>query len=122
MVNNTELPVVSPPYKVLTRRLDFVNLIKNGKRIFPSSWMIINFDLNQSSEFRIGWTVPRGVGSAVIRNRLKRWCREILRQTKLKKESGFDINIVFKRRGKDFYKQLKYEEFKRVLLRGLSKI
>ncbi len=41
---------------------------------------------------RYGFSVSKRVGKAVIRNRVKRWLREILRQTPI--EPGWDIVFI----------------------------
>jgi len=61
----------------------------------------------------MGWTIPRQVGSAVVRNRFKRWLRNFFR-SKLKsieEPMNLDMNIVFLRAGTEFYQKLKYAEF-----------
>ena len=71
---------------------------------------------------RFGWTLPKFVGTAVTRNRLKRWCREYLRKKALKDEKSLDINFVFKRTNKDFYKNLNYEELDKTFNRFFRKL
>lgn len=72
---------------------------------------------------RCGWTLPRHVGSAVIRNRLKRWSRIYFRRILLNDEClPIDINLVFRKADGDFYKKLDYEGFSRVLDRGWRQI
>lgn len=69
---------------------------------------------------RCGWTLPRQVGPAVIRNRLKRWSRVYFRDRLKRGESlppglaegmGVDINFVFRKADGEFYKKLSYERF-----------
>lgn len=73
---------------------------------------------------RCGWTLPRQVGPAVVRNRLKRWSRVYFRDRLKKGESlppgiaeniGLDINLVFRKADGDFYKKLSYERFSDLL-------
>lgn len=65
----------------------------------------------------MGFTISAKIGGAVLRNRLKRWGREFLkRQAPL----CVDVNFVFlntrSASGRaNIYKELKHEEFDRVL-------
>lgn len=78
-------------------------------------------------DFRCGWTLPRAVGSAVVRNRLKRWLREWLR-SQLAAMSVSDavpaaeINFRFQERPKSAKRRdlgdLKRAEFDRQLERA----
>jgi ribonuclease P protein component len=43
---------------------------------------------------RVGVTVSRKVGGAVLRNRLKRWIRECYRRRRLELPRGFDLVVV----------------------------
>ena len=97
---------------VLKRRSDFLSLQKNGFRIRPTDWLLINYAPSPTGLTRCGWTLPRHVGSAVIRNRLKRWSRVFFRQ--LAKDDELlpvDINLVFRRADEGFYRKLDYETF-----------
>lgn len=47
---------------------------------------------------RIGVTVSKKVGNAVVRNRIRRWVRELFRQNKTWFPAGQDIVIIAKKR------------------------
>lgn len=67
--------------------------------------------LKNPQECRVGWTLPRNVGGAVVRNRLKRWTRDYLRaRAENLKDIRFDVNLVFRGQGKDSLKAVKREE------------
>jgi ribonuclease P protein component len=83
----------------------------------------MNFYVNREGRMRCGWTLPRHVGPAVIRNRLKRWSRVWFRDLLLAERSQpVDVNLVFRKADGDFYKKLDYEKFARVLDRGWKQI
>jgi ribonuclease P protein component len=72
---------------------------------------------------RCGWTLPRQVGSAVVRNRLKRWSRVYFRnRLKEGQKLPADINLVFRKAEGDFYKKLSYERFADVVDKSLQQL
>ena len=108
--------------KIRSRR-DFEFLSKKGKRVHINSWLLFNYKENQLGHLRCGWTIPKYVGNAVVRNRIRRWCREFFRdQRKLKWDPEIDLNVVVRKREKSFYKQLSHSEFKNILERGKNKL
>lgn len=98
-------------FRTLKSTKDFQNLFEKGKKIHLSSWLVVNVGQNPLEFSRFGWTLPRYVGSAVTRNKLKRWCREFLRSKPTLIAEKIDVNFVFRRRDKEFYKSLNHEEF-----------
>ncbi len=62
------------------------------------------------------------MGNAVVRNRFRRWGREYLRKWTKRAQKSLDLNLVFKRRDKDFYKQLGHKEFDEALDKMVGKI
>ena len=83
--------------------------------------MLINYKPNEIGHVRCGWTIPKKVGKAVVRNKLKRWCRECVREF-LDAERGLDLNIVINEADTEFFKKIKYSEFKDVLSKGLRNL
>lgn len=41
-----------------------------------NDWLLLNFIEAPLGEFQFGWTIPKAVGGAVVRNKFKRWIRE----------------------------------------------
>lgn len=85
--------------------------------------MILSFKENELGVLRYGWTISTKVGSAVIRNKIKRWCREYFRTAV---SDGFhpelDVNVVLRPMPKDFYQRISHEEFIRVLDKGFKSL
>lgn len=110
--------------QTLKRKADFDLLKQTGKKVFPCYWLMVVYRENGLEESRFATTISKKIGSAVQRNRLKRWTREFFR--KLEKESNWpiqvDLNLVFKSVGKDFYDKLEYQEFQQILYTGWGKI
>lgn len=91
-------------------RINFQHLRKNGRRTQLNPWLLVYWDLNTTKKSRILWSLSRKVSNAVVRNKLKRWCREFIRLSPAMTSHGLDLNIVFKPQKKDFYKDLRRDE------------
>ncbi len=86
------------PYKKchrLTRRQDFVRLSHRGPRA-ENSWFIAAFRPALGPETRLGVTVTRKVGCAVVRNRIKRLVREYFRLHRHLLSPPHDVNVIAK--------------------------
>ena len=68
-----------PKERRLAKRPQFVRVYETGRKQF-SRYAVLFFAGNDLQNSRIGITVTRKVGKANIRNRLKRWTREIYRR------------------------------------------
>ena len=95
----------------LERSLEFQKLRANGQSFHINSWLLVNVQKTNMDELRLGWTIPRQVGTAVVRNRLRRWGREYLRRWSETAGKSLDINLIFKRQEKGFYRLLNHKEF-----------
>ena len=59
-----------------------------------------------------GIIASRKIGSAVVRNKLKRWVRTLAREWQKKaKTPKIQVIFSFHAQSDDFFKNLKYEEF-----------
>jgi ribonuclease P protein component len=57
----------------------------------------LHFRPNQQGHPRLGVTVSRKVGQSVVRQRLKRWTREVYRRSPRRRAlSAFDLVVHFK--------------------------
>jgi ribonuclease P protein component len=65
--------------KRLAKRREFLRIYETGRKIF-SRYSVVFFAGNESPHSRIGITVTKKVGKANVRNRLKRWTREVYRR------------------------------------------
>ena len=105
----------------LRRSSDFDFLKKKGRRVYPNSWLILNYLENREGKNRFGWTIPSKTGGSVIRNRLKRWCREYFRIQSLHPSKHYDVNVIIRAKSDvNYFKRLKFQEFKEELDKAIK--
>lgn len=104
------------PHEHLRRPMDFRRVYER-RRSASDRWLIVYACENGLPHRRFGMSVSRKVGSAVVRNRLRRLYREAFRLTRDSLPSGLDIVVI--PRGND---EPSLEELKRSLPRLLDQI
>ncbi len=110
----TSSTVLKAQKKFTEKPLDFKNIRFNGYRFDIGSWLVVYWIKNDLKKVRIVWNLNRKIGSAPIRNRMKRWSREFLRKNlnDITKNHGLDFNFAFKTNvEKVFYKDLRHGDF-----------
>lgn len=118
--------------KVLKKRSQFSAIKNNGSRFFSGRWLIINYlpdpepnpFIDDSEGLLVGWTVSRKVGNAIVRNKIKRWCREYFRNYIKKNPDKLSahVNIVVRQVDKDFYKSIRHKQFIQILDKGWTEV
>jgi len=73
---------------------------------FANSYLVLYARPNRSARNRVGITVGKKLGKAVVRNRVRRRLREVYRLNEAKFAPGWDIVVVARSRciGADFQK------------------
>jgi ribonuclease P protein component len=79
-------------YQSLRRRSDFARVQRRGKRQVGPLFIFLTAEAHGRS--RIGVTVSKGVGCAVVRNRLRRRVKAILDQTGFGKPPHRDVVLI----------------------------
>ena len=82
---------------VLRKRAEFVKVQNKGKRHRGRSLLLMVYP-NDSDKSRIGLTVSRKVGNAVVRNRVRRRLREAIRANPERFASGQDYVFIARAR------------------------
>ena len=80
----------------LLNRAEFTLIRNTGKKIH-SDCFIAQIIRNNKKNSRLGLTISKKAGKAVIRNRLKRLVRESFRANKHNLSGFWDINIIAKK-------------------------
>ncbi len=81
----------------LLKRPDFLGLTAKGRRCQNNHFIAV-FAPGKIERTRLGITVSRKVGNAVVRNRIKRFTREYFRLNRHKNTENWDINIIAKKK------------------------
>jgi ribonuclease P protein component len=68
-----------PREKRLAKRREFLHVYETGRKLFTRNCVLF-FAANDLPYSRIGVTATKKLGKANVRNRLKRWTREIYRR------------------------------------------
>lgn len=90
MVNTT--PEQFPHRVRIVRSADYRKLYREGRKIHSERFVLFGLK-NKLGHPRLGLTVSRKVGGAVVRNRVKRLFREIFRRSSSEIPSQFDIVV-----------------------------
>jgi ribonuclease P protein component len=81
-----------PPSVRLRKRAEFLSL-RNSTRKFASRGILVVWQANGLAHARLGVTVSKKVGCAVIRNRIKRFVRETFRSNRFLLPA-VDVNVI----------------------------
>jgi ribonuclease P protein component len=76
----------------LLRHADFERVYKSGKRHFASHMTVFYLAQQEAQGFRVGFTVSRALGGAVVRNRMRRRLREAVRLAR--ENTGPAVDVV----------------------------
>ena len=109
-----------PRQRRLAKRPEFVRVYETGQKQF-SRYAVLFFAGNDLEHSRIGITVTKKVGKANIRNRLKRWTREVYRRQR--EPLGLDapaLDIVVN--VKPNAAETSFQDYRRDLTRVLERI
>jgi ribonuclease P protein component len=80
----------------ILKRSEFIFLSKYGKKIH-NKYFIAVISRGKTGRIRLGITVTKKVGNAVVRNRLKRLIREYFRLNRDNISRNWDINLIAKK-------------------------
>ena len=103
--------------KTIKKRIDFVKVSEKGKKFFTQGFILQKYKRDFSSKentARVGFTITKKIGNAVVRNKIKRRFREIIKEVLnnyLKK--NYDYVIIANKKSLVMnYKELKNDVIK----------
>lgn len=109
-----------PRPKRLAKRRDFLRVYETGRKLF-SRYAVLFFASNDLSHSRLGVTATKKLGKANVRNRLKRWTREVYRRRREPlglDARRFDIVVNVKPNASE----VPFREFSEDLARALQRV
>ncbi|MCK5760695.1 MAG: ribonuclease P protein component [Candidatus Delongbacteria bacterium] len=102
---------------ILKNRNDITQVLRNGTRFENDSLRIIVLKRTEESNFKVAFLVSKKLGKrAVVRNKIKRWMREIFRCNKAKFPVLHHIILTATKR----YDQIKFESIKEDFMEIIS--
>jgi len=109
-----------PKTKRLAKRREFLSVYEKGQKIV-SRYVVLFFAANALPHSRIGITATKKLGKANIRNRLKRWTREVYRRQREPlaiDQRSLDVVVNVKPNAAD----ATYQDYARDLGRALARV
>lgn len=83
------------PVLRLKKRVQFLNVAANGQKVPTSSVVLQLLHRNDCEAGRVGFTVTKKVGNAVVRNRVKRRLRGVVQEITQKNSfQGIDMVMI----------------------------
>ena len=111
--------VVAPDSTRLTRRAEFLRVAKSGRKAAVHGLVLQALPRDDAGPARLGFTVTKKVGNAVIRNRTRRRLREAARLLlRAAPVHGMDLVLI----GRDNTRSRPFTELMDDLRRALQKV
>ena len=82
-------------YSLKTKK-DFLRLYRRGKTSVDSK-LVVYVKKGEANNCRIGFSISKKIGNAVVRNRIKRQLREIFRSRKSELNNIYDLVVVVRK-------------------------
>ena len=102
---------------ILKNKNDITQILRNGTRFENDSLRIIVLKRTEESNFKVAFLVSKKLGKkAVVRNRIKRWMREIFRCNKAKFPCCHHIILTVTKR----YDQINFKSIKENFMEIIS--
>lgn len=101
------------PKTYFKKRIEFLNTYKGWSARQP--YIVLYGRPNGLKCHRLGCTTPKSIGTAVVRNRFRRRCRELFKKMDLSdfpKPMDFHVFVGNKRVKKEVFKDVSYPQFK----------
>lgn len=81
----------------LRNRADFSRVYRHGKSFANHQFVVYWFSKKEVERFRVGVSVSKKVGNAVVRNRMRRLVKEIVRHHEPEIAGGLDMVFIVRK-------------------------
>jgi ribonuclease P protein component len=99
----------------LTKREYFDRVYRGGKSVANHQFVLYSYARIRQPSFRLGISVSKKLGNAVVRNRIRRMLKEIVRLNAPKLVGGYDLIIIARKP----VVGMKYKEMEKCVLHVL---
>ena len=80
----------------IKKRSEFIRSSKSSKKIYTPNFIIQKFESNNTDNISLfGFTITKKIGSAIVRNKIKRRLRSIIRELLKCKDKYFDLSFNY---------------------------
>lgn len=100
----------------IKKNTEFQQVLQKGVSAANRQFVIYKLKNDDYPYFRIGISVSKKLGKAVLRNRIKRYIREAIREMKEEIDPAYDLIIIARRQVVD----MNYHEAKKSLQHALK--
>lgn len=108
-----------PPYTIIQKRADFLAANRGKRFACPGFVLLVHDRHDDDPAMRLGITITKKVGNAVIRNRMRRRFRALMREMLGETgKSGADHILI----GRNSGIEMDFAQLRSDLHRGLSKL
>ncbi|MEB3103237.1 ribonuclease P protein component [Ferviditalea candida] len=101
----------------LVKRDDFNKVYRFGKSVANRQFVLYVMKRRETEAFRLGVSVSKKVGNAVVRNRIKRLIKEIVRANRGKIPEHYDLIIIARKPSAG----MEYDQMEKSILHILRK-
>ena len=101
----------------LRNRADFSRVYRHGKSFANHQFVVYWFRKREVEQFRVGISVSKKVGNAVVRNRIRRLVKEIVRHHDVELIEHIDLIFIVRKGALD----MPYKDMEKSILHVLRK-
>lgn len=92
--NNRKMGRLAQKFSRLRSSKDFKRVYQGGQRVANRDQVVFFLKSEITGETRIGFSLSKKIGTATVRNRLKRLLREAYRRNETNVKKGYDLIVI----------------------------